>query len=311
MNDKISVIVPIYNVEKYLNSCLKSICNQVYSNLEIILIDDGSTDDSSKICDLWKKKDCRIKVIHKENGGLSSARNAGIDIATGNYISFIDSDDVIHPNFYNELLKACINTNSDVAVCNFIKVKDFSGLPLKDTNKVKYDVFEGVYKYQQLINERNVVTTIACDKLYKKCIFNNLRFPIGKIHEDEFIIHHILGKTKRIVYINKNYYYYLQRQGSITKQKVNSKTFHKLEAIIDRINFFKDQKLDYYENYFMYIYCYLNKKIYYMLDKNDDFNRKKLKKDFDNYYFQISKHKLSKKEKLKLFLLKYFSYIYH
>ena len=136
--DLISVIVPVYNVEKYLNRCVDSIINQTYSNLEIILINDGSTDTSGKICDEYKKRDNRIHVIHQKNGGLSAARNAGIVIANGNYFIFVDSDDLIHPQCIEILYKVIKNDCSDIVIGNYEKFDDFNKIDLKVNDDIKY-----------------------------------------------------------------------------------------------------------------------------------------------------------------------------
>lgn len=311
MEDKISVIVPVYNVENYLNSSLNSICNQSYKNIEIILVDDGSSDKSGEICDYWASKDSRIKVFHKPNGGLSSARNKGLDNATGDYISFIDSDDVIHEDFYLKLIEACKSEEADIAVCNFVRVENFDNLPEATETKQNFTVSDEFAKFNQLINERNVVTTIVCNKLFKKEIWDDLRFPINRYQEDEAIIHYVLDKAKRIVYIPQGYYYYLQRPNSIMRQKFNEKSFDKLEAIKDRINFFSNKKdLIYFENYFKFIYCYLNRTLYNQVEKDDINYKKRLNDEFKYYYDMIDKKMLPSKERIKLFVYAHLNGIY-
>lgn len=310
MKEKISVIVPVYNVENYLPFCLDSICKQNYANLEIILVDDGSLDESGNICDQWVKKDYRIVVVHKENGGLSSARNTGLSYATGDYVSFIDSDDKIHPYFYEELLANIKKADADIAVCKFKRVEEID-VPFLPYRKSIIDTYVGEDKFKQLINENNVVTTIACNKLYKAKIWENFRFPEGKINEDEFVIHHILNRANRIVYLSEPFYYYLQRTGSITTKKTNNKNFDKLDAIKDRIYFFDNNKLSYYSNYFKFIYCYLNRMVYIQIDKNELEIKSMLNNEFFNYYSSIDNNLLSLKEKIKLFVLRYCLFLYY
>ena len=235
----ISVIVPIYNVEKYLQKCVDSILNQTYENLEIILVDDGSTDNCPKICDCYQKKDKRIRVIHKENGGLSDARNCGLDIAKGEYIGFVDSDDFIDSNMYSLLINIMKKQCTDLAVCNYLKVdKNYkiisnknNDLPIKDERINKRTFF------LRIVNEKEWYYIVAWNKLYRKDIFDNLRFPIGKIHEDEFLIHHIINKCKFISCINQPLYYYVERNGSIMNTKFNLKRFDYGDALLDRYFF--------------------------------------------------------------------------
>lgn len=218
--EKISVVVPIYNVEKYIRKNVDSIINQTYKNLEIILVDDGSKDNSSNICDLYKKKDKRIKVIHKENGGLSSARNAGIEEATGDYVAFVDSDDYIEPNMYEEMYEASQKFSCDIVTCSYKYVYDDGSVKYinSDTENREYDFFSA-------IKEMNIFSKFdmsACTKLFKKELFDNIRFPVGKLSEDYYVMYLLFEKASKIYYIAKPYYSYFQRKNSITKSnKIN------------------------------------------------------------------------------------------
>ncbi len=218
----VSVIVPIYKVEAYLEKCIKSIQNQTYTDLEIILVDDGSPDRCGAICDRYAEEDARIKVIHKENGGLSDARNKGLDIAAGEYILFVDSDDYIHPQMVEMLLEQLQTTDADIAVCRFkqvqeneeVRFEDFISGRTEGTSVKELEVFEGQAIVENL-QYKNLLTVVAWNKLYKAELFEKLRYPKGRIHEDEFLIHHILHLCKKTVYIETELYYYLQRTGSI------------------------------------------------------------------------------------------------
>ena len=225
----VSVIVPIYKVEAYLKKCIKSIQNQTYSNLEIILVDDGSPDGCGAICDRYAKEDTRIRVIHKENGGLSDARNKGLDIATGEYILFVDSDDYIHPQMVEILLQHLEVVDADMAVCGFKTVEEneeviFDCFDIcetagreKKTEVVGIDAGE-VFEGQAVMNNlqyKNLLTVVAWNKLYKAELFAELRYPKGRVQEDEFLVHHILHLCRRTVYIPTELYYYLQRTSSI------------------------------------------------------------------------------------------------
>ena len=241
MNNLVSVIIPIHNVEKYLGKCIESVTKQTYSNLEIILVDDESPDSCGKICDEWAKKDDRIIVIHKKNGGLSSARNAGIDICKGDYILFIDSDDYIELDMIEKMYKKIIDTSSDICICNYlweypnkIKKKTFSDKTIVVNNDNIYDF---------LYNEYALLTIVSWNKLYKKQLFENIRFPEGRIHEDQYVICDILEHTEKMVYILDEYFYhYVQRDGSIMS-KFNMKRFDIVLALDRRVKFF-EQKND-------------------------------------------------------------------
>lgn len=216
-NPLISIIVPIYNVEKYLAKCIESILNQTYTNFELILVDDGSPDNCGKICDSYKEKDSRIIVVHKKNGGLSSARNVGIDIAKGEYIGFVDSDDYIEPYMYEELLNAVLRDKCKLSVCNINYVfEDGKVIP-----KVKNESNQ-IYDFEQAILEMNTYRMFdmgAWSKLYHHSLFDEIRFPEGKLSEDFYIMYKIFDKAQRVSYVAKPCYNYLQRQNSITKNK--------------------------------------------------------------------------------------------
>ena len=216
MEEIISVIVPVYNVEKYLNKCVDSIVNQTYKNLEIILVDDGSPDNCPKICDEYAKKDNRIKVIHKENGGLSDARNKGIEVATGKYIGFVDSDDWIDLNMYEELYKVIKEFNASVAVCNILKVKneDQKINNNKKNNTKVYSQEDYLKKYFK-INCQGC-EYYACNKLFKSSILETNQFPVKLTSEDVFGTYKALLKSNNIVETNQVNYYYRFNENGIT-----------------------------------------------------------------------------------------------
>ena len=240
MKDLISVIVPIYNVEKLLPRCIESIANQTYKNLEIILVNDGSPDNSGKICDEYAKKDNRIKVIHKENGGLSDARNKGLDSALGNYIMFVDSDDYINPLMAEILYENLISNNADLSICNYKKVNN-SDMHKVDKNSQVLNVYNKIECFNNLYNELYVRTEIACNKLYKKYLWNEIRYPFKKLHEDEYVIHHLIENCNKIVYSNLELYYYYDREDSIT-HVYNKKRLDAIDAFADRMKFFEEKK---------------------------------------------------------------------
>lgn len=243
MEKTVSVIVPVYNVEKYLHKCIKSILEQDYFMLEIILVDDGSTDKSGEICDIMANTDARIKVIHKKNGGLSDARNHGIDIATGEYLVFVDSDDYIHQSYVRILLQAVEHTDSDIAVCNFKEVVEGQDLENTDISLDNKDikVYSGTEKNDRLFYD-NLKTVVAWNKIYAKHLFTHLRYPVGRIHEDEYVIHHLLHMAKKIAYIDKVLYFYLQRNNSIMSTFSLKSVMDGYDALQERQKFWLETK---------------------------------------------------------------------
>lgn len=248
----VSIIVPVYNVEQYLKECIESILAQTWKNFEVILVDDGSTDSSGKICDEYSQKKEFISVIHKKNGGLSSARNAGIDVAQGDYLAFIDSDDVVHPRYLSELVAIVKKEKADLAACNFCVG---SLCRWKNFSEVKYDIRcnEDVLKK---MNDNDVVVTVAWNKLYHAKFFREygLRYPVGKIHEDMFLTPQILYYTKKMVITNVQLYFYRQRENSIMNSSFSIKQLDALDAIEFRIELFQHWNKQYlqaseYESY--------------------------------------------------------------
>lgn len=218
----ISVIVPVYNVEKYLDECIKSIVNQKYKQLEIILVNDGSTDNSYEICKKWSKKDSRITIIDKENGGLSSARNAGLDSANGDYIAFIDSDDYIDPHMFEDMREIFNRNQVSAVICPLETFIDGTSskklfLPLKK---------EGLITSKQYIKYilQHKADNAVCNKLYKKSDISNLRFESGIINEDIIFNVDFFLNTDSVFSLKKPYYKYRLRPGSITQQ-ANPKLF--------------------------------------------------------------------------------------
>ena len=226
-NPKISIIIPVYNDERFVADCVKSAATQTYRNLEIIIVDDGSTDGSPKICDAFSRTDSRIRVIHKENGGLSSARNAALDIAKGEYIAFLDSDDYLAPGFIETALDACRRTDSGVAIMKMAFVgendtqKTFDGDTDEELIMDASGAIEGSL-YQKLYS------CTAPGKLYTREVIGDIRFPIGRVSEDLAVCHRFLDRSRHTVYINTTGYYYRQREKSIM-HTFNAKRLDALE----------------------------------------------------------------------------------
>lgn len=218
----ISVIIPVYNVEKYLPDCLNSVLVQSYKNLEIILVDDGSPDSCGEICENYAVKDNRIKVIHKENGGLSDARNLGIDIAKGEYITFIDSDDLVTVTYIENLYIALKAANANLAISWFSEFKDDDRIQLNATRlKIEnIDILNSKQCFERLLCQ-NGVETSAWGKLYKIELFEQLRYPKGKIYEDIPVTYRVIEGAKKIAVIECKDYFYRQRNNSIQNQKFN------------------------------------------------------------------------------------------
>lgn len=244
MNDLVSVIVAIYKVERFIRKAINSILGQTYKNIEIILVDDGSPDDCPAICDEYKTMDKRIKVIHKENGGLSDARNAGIDIATGKYIAFLDADDILNENYIKVLHDLCETYDCDIAQCDFLMINEESTL-LKPQQNMMVDVFDAKETMKNFCKEANIIKYwVAWNKLYRKELFDNIRYPLGRFHEDMFTSHKLLWKSRKTAVTNLYLYYYLQRNDSITGGKTNIQGYiDKIEAIKEEMEFFKDKGL--------------------------------------------------------------------
>ena len=215
MKDLISVIIPVYKVEKYLERCVESIQNQTYQNLEIILVDDGSPDNCGKMCDEYAKKDGRIKVIHKENGGLSDARNAGIDIATGEYIAFVDSDDFVSNDYIEYMYQMLIENDAKLAISGVMII--WKDTPITAGIHTNTQVLTPKETFENLLFAKGIEIS-AYGKLYHKSLWEENRFPKGKVYEDIAIMYKIIEDAKKIVYGDKKCYYYIARVGSISKQ---------------------------------------------------------------------------------------------
>ena len=228
----ISVIVPIYKVEEYLDRCVESLVNQTYKNLEIILVDDGSPDGCPHKCEDWARKDSRIKVIHKENGGLSDARNAGMNIATGEFISFIDSDDYIASDFFATLLAAMEKENSDIVECSVVKFYE-DGKFEKYSDNLAVTTSQTESALSGLIAE-NPFHQHVWNKLYKVDCLKGILFPVGKLNEDEFWTYQVFGRAKKVSKINKTMYYYFQRSSSIMGENYSIRRLDALEGKTNR-----------------------------------------------------------------------------
>lgn len=242
MDKLISIIVPVYNVENYLKRCVDSLINQTYKNLQIILVDDGSKDNCASICDEYAKADSRIIVIHKDNAGVSAARNSGLDIAEGDYIGFVDSDDYVHPRMYEFLVRAMEENNGDMSLVwyEFVYEGDNNNLLKRSEEYRVGKVYENNEDaVMALYNKEFRINVGPCNKLYKKDIFKNLRYPTDKIRgEDESVIHIILSLCNKVVVLENRMYFYFQRKESVMHSNNPKIYMDHINALKDRIIFF-------------------------------------------------------------------------
>ncbi|MBQ8038354.1 MAG: glycosyltransferase family 2 protein [Lachnospiraceae bacterium] len=304
----VSVIVPIYKVEEYLEECVRSILNQTYQNFELILVDDASPDNCGKLCDAYAAENPKVKVIHKENGGLSSARNAGVEIARGEYIAFIDSDDYVRECYLEELVKLAQQHSADLVCCHFLKAEKFC--KWNDSEDLT------IYRGEEVIDHRfvnDVVMTVAWNKLYHRKFFEEygLRYPYGKIHEDNFLTPQILYRTNCMVITGKSLYFYRVRDNSIVTSAFSEKRLDKLEAVEYNLKFYREinkpnlyaKELEGYLRGLMSFYVLMHDTDYEKYRNRMSELRGKLKKTFLEH--MVSRRiKLKLKVKVILFLLK-------
>lgn len=239
MQKKISVIIPIYKVESYIKTCLESVIGQSYKNLEIILVDDGSPDNCPAICDEYAEKDARIKVIHKKNGGLSDARNAGLEIISGDLLFFVDSDDYINKYCLEMLVDEMESTGADIIECHSNNFLDGQDPSWKSTCSIKR---RKEFTSNEWLTETNLGDFISCavwNKLYKADLYADIRFPVGRIYEDDATTYKVIDKAEKICRIDSRLYFYRERVGStMTGTMMLKKVQHRVLAFQERSDFF-------------------------------------------------------------------------
>lgn len=232
MASLISIIVPVYQAERCLERCVESILDQTFRDFELILVDDGSTDQSPQLCEQYAAGDSRVKVIHKRNGGLSSARNAGLALASGNYVGFVDADDYIDKDMYRKLYEAIVAENAEVAVCNCYQV-DQSGQRLEG-DRYNYQLDGEILSGREILNKigdrGSAVYVVMWNKLYQRKLFDRVRFDEGKIHEDIRIFGKLYYQVDRVVCVPERLYYYERGSSSITRGKMSLKHLDHAEA---------------------------------------------------------------------------------
>ena len=237
MHDLISVIIPVYKVEKYLCRCVDSVLEQTYTNMEIILVDDGSPDNCPVMCDEYARQDSRVKVIHQENAGLSGARNAGIDMAQGQWLAFVDSDDYLAADFLERLYQACVDTGSSLSVCRWEYVRGET-IPEHGTGVTR--VYTGREMLANLYVPDGAYFVVAWNKLYRKELFEDIRYPLGRIHEDEATTYRIYDKVRKAAYVDRSLYGYFVTPVSITRG-FNPKRMDWVTAVAERLDFFEQK----------------------------------------------------------------------
>lgn len=236
-NPLITVIVPVYKVEKYLVQCVNSIKNQTYQNLEIILVDDGSPDKCPQMCDEIAKSDSRITVIHKENGGLSDARNVATAVAKGEYITFIDSDDCVNQNYIEILYRLIEDNNAEISVCNIVRFVD--KLPSVDVNIKDLKVLSNIKAMESMFYQIEL-EFFACCKMYKSEIVKRNPYPKGRLYEDVFTTYKMLYEANKVAIIQNKLYYYRDNPNSIMNQKFTTRMFDQLDGADGFVTFVKN-----------------------------------------------------------------------
>ena len=236
-----SIIVPVYNVEQYLRQCIDSILGQTFADFELILVDDGSPDNCPEICDEYAKKDERVKVLHKENGGLSDARNAGLEIATGEYIAFVDSDDYVAPDMYESLYNLITQNDCDMAICRAVIVREQDTPIYEDAEDIK--IMDSDTANYQMIYKR-LFGVNAWNKLYKRKLFDKIRFPKGLLYEDMATAYAFIGECNKVVYSPMKKYAYLQRSGSIMNMTGYMVSPDKVKIIEEMISYFEPKSIN-------------------------------------------------------------------
>ena len=242
--DLVSVIIPVYNVEDYLDRCVASVVGQTFQNIEVILVDDGSTDGSAEICDRWSAKDSRVKTLHQTNQGVSTARNAGLQAASGNWILQVDSDDYMAPHTVERMLRTAESTAADMVICDFVKGSEecysFGTTPgpaaeLEDGVSVIGRIYENAHAALQY--------GVPWCKLSRKDLYDGIQYPDGKIFEDIYTTHKLLYRCKTIAVLQDPLFYYFQRPGSIMSASFSMKKLDYLQALVERVEFFEDHGL--------------------------------------------------------------------
>lgn len=304
MEELVSVIVPVYNVEKYVGECIESLIGQSYNKIEIILVDDGSTDCSGQLCDTYAMKDIRIKVIHKENGGLSDARNVGIDSANGGYYTFVDGDDFLDEDTIVRMISGMKEKKCDIAVCNMIRYfENGETEPFYMPSDI-LKILNGIDRFETLVQPS------VCNKIFKAELFNSVRFPEGKFYEDTFIYHVLLYNAESVVLTGYDGYFYRSRRSSILGQNVmTDRYFDFVEAVWQRTVFLLDKNVQPYgDEACLSLYTAVANAEKNILRTEENYYKHfdALQKYTLAYNRLIKLKNISIKQKIRLWLLRYF-----
>jgi len=306
MNPEISVIVPVYNSIKYLEKCIDSILSQTFQEIELILVNDGSTDKSGDLCEAYSRLDSRCRVFHKKNEGIASARNLGIRNASGKYIGFVDADDFIHKEMYQILYRNIKLSNAELVICEYKPVQEGEEVDIQKsiTPKNKMKSLNHIEALNQLYSENAVTYIYPWNKLYLKTLFEELEYNHGRNYDDEFIIHKVLFNCEKILFIDCELYYYLQRQGSFVRSQFTIQKLDRVYALYERIEFFKNNNLTdlhslalkQYMDVFFWYYFYAKNNL-----QNIDIELKALKQTFHSTYLNLLKlNQIGLKQKIML-----------
>lgn len=313
-NVLVSVIVPVYNVENYLEKCINSVLEQTHQNFELILVDDGSPDKSGEICDRYAEKDNRIKVIHKENGGQSSARNVGLNIASGDYFIFLDSDDFLNIHALEITVKNCINNNCEICDFSSLDTPDHS-IPYYDDVSNNIKVYETEYLLQNYHSFLPLFNKSASNKLYSRNVFQKLRFPEGMIYEDTAIILQAYYETKKICITDAIMYYYYLSPNSTLRSFFSEKKLDSLKSLQINIDFLSNKNYphitDTFKAAYEYDVCRLYAQVYLSSLKNKREFKKQLKADRERIHKEnINNKYFTKRMRILSYLFYYCPFVY-
>ncbi|MUV36898.1 putative glycosyltransferase YibD [Lentibacillus sp. JNUCC-1] len=243
MSPKVSIIVPVYNLEALLPKCVDSILAQTFTDFELILVNDGSPDESGAMCEAYAKMDSRVKVIHKQNGGTASSRNVGLSVATGDYIGFVDNDDYVHVTMFETLYRQAVLYDSDIIVCDFLKVDEGDNAPAAEEQIISsVQHFNSREALNQFYTQNNVTFVVPWNKLYKRHLFDGVSYEVGNSYDDETVAHLLYFKSRKTTYIHVPLYYYVQRQGSMVNSRYHLKRFGAVYALKGRAVFFREKQ---------------------------------------------------------------------
>lgn len=304
---KVSIIIPVYNVEKYIEQCLVSVMNQTYKNIEVIVVNDGTMDNSIEIAKKITGNDIRFVYVNKENGGLSDARNFGLRFATGDFVSFIDSDDYVDINYIKKMVISLENSSNNMVVTG-VMLDKLGKLHTKSKWR-NYTVDTTTALHNQYINETSIPFTCAWGKLVPRSWYEEVQFPVGKIHEDEYTTYKLYLKSSGVSFVDEPLYYYRIRENSIMTQSKSLKNLSIFEALEERIEIFKVKNISLVDTlicYYRYLQLFKIK-----LNKKDLFEVKETLKNKEKWINQQLKHiPLNLKQRLKLIVFKYFKSYY-